>query len=292
MNPIFLHMIVTQAAANKSPQHPHGYCFVPASHHEQLPALEAEGLVEVGRAHAAADGSLPVRPTDAGVKLDAEHGKEPHTPFAPQKHTEQQQVTHSAIELEDNVPLPESKRFGRAASTGGTQLDKYPFATMAVGQSFFVPQDNPPQRDEDGKEKPKHRTFSTVVSNANKKYAPRNFRVVESEKNGVMGARVHRTEDLTGPRPTRTRKKAAAEPHMPAAPGAPAGTAPIAGVDQWPQQGQGFPAPQTGMGGGAPAFPAPAGPLPVQQAGGFPAPQAGDWGGAPAASADLPGWSS
>ena len=90
----------------------------------------------------------------------------------------------SEFALDDGVAVPPLKRGGR----GGAK--RYPFDTMAIGQSFHIPKtaDNP---------KPSKR-IASIVSLASKKLAPKVFKVqaVDSTDKRGEGARVWRLADV------------------------------------------------------------------------------------------------
>lgn len=289
-----LDYIIAASVQNKGPQAPNGFCYLPATHAAPAQELHTDELIVAHFAQKSpTDGSFPVMPTDTGIKWAAAAKVQPNGAAAPQPAAQRQQPAPAAnaapanfaVELEDGIAAPERRRFGRQPDENHvSKVDQFPFATMNVGQSFFIP--NGPNNTAD---KPIHRTFSSVVSQANKKHHPRNFRIAPAERNGVSGARVFREPDLQGARPTRTRKPKAPAPVAGTLAPQLGATDPMAGV-QFPPQGGfagGFPAP-----GAAPpfptAFPAPGGAPGFGAAPSFPAP-AGQGGflapGAPPAPA-------
>lgn len=267
-----LDFVVSNSEANKSPQNPFGYCYAPATAEAQLRALEQNKLIECGWANRnPTDGSIPVRPTQAGVTADGEVSSvdtapEPASTLA---------ALASHVVVEDNVPIPAAARFGRVRS-GEPLVAKFPFATLQVGQSFFIP-------GTPGSDKPVHRSFASVVSQANKKYYPKNFQIRPDKSGGIEGARIWRTEDLDGPRPVRARKGKEAAPAPQA--GMVAGAAPAPGPASFPASGApGFAAPGAAFGASvAPAgFPPVAAPFPGA------APAGGGWANAPQFDEALP----
>lgn len=255
MNTDLLKFIVESSKANIGGNNPHGFCYVEGGHAAALHELVSGGVVQANMAAPAADGSIPVRPTEAGVKLVADTPNHP-APLLP---------APVAVNIEMGIPVPDRKTFGRQ-SDGNDKVTQYKFAEMQVNASFFIPQ--PVNAD-----KPIHRTFSAIVSQANKKLFPRNFVIREWEG----GARVWRLEDLTEARPTRPRKAKPAEQ---------AAAQPNTGA-QFPG---GFPAPgNPGFGAtqGGPFMPQPG----AFDAGGFapPAEAPGtDWGQGPGFDPGLP----
>jgi hypothetical protein len=78
------------------------------------------------------------------------------------------------FKLDDNVPIPETSR--------GERPSKYPWDTMNVGQSFFVPG-------------AKQSTFNTLTAGRTKKYnGERKFISKAVTEDGVEGVRVWRIE--------------------------------------------------------------------------------------------------
>lgn len=216
--------IVAQSAPNKSAQNPLGYCYIMVGTEAAATELHNEELIEAMVSHRQADGSYPCRPTELGAKFALASSKQPPAPaFQPQATFAAGQTVHQPAPqqqqyapqpapasyvptIERGIPVPATKALRRNVD-GPTQVDVYPFTTLDIDASFFVPQDNPPKRDGDGKEIPKHRVFSNVVSQANRKFHPKNFVVREWTENGMAGCRVWRLHDLAGPRPVRTRTK-------------------------------------------------------------------------------------
>lgn len=76
--------------------------------------------------------------------------------------------------IDDNIPMPDTVR------TGGKP--KYPWATLAEGQSFFVAN-------------AKVETFYTLCSTASKKYGHKFIARRWEEKGGIKGVRVWRSKD-------------------------------------------------------------------------------------------------
>lgn len=265
MDKELLKWIADNSAPNKSPTHPHGYCFVPEIQGERLATL-VPTYVEV--AAPAADKSVPAKLTDAGAAALA-------TPVQ----TAQQPMHVMPVQIEDNVPLPPTQRFGRGPREGGSLVDKYPFASMEIGQSFFIPGTV-------GADKPMHRTFASVVSNANKKLYPRSFAIRADNSNGTAGARIWREADLTAPRPQRARKASSQPEPQPQTGQQPTFGQPAFGEVQAPagfsSAPGAFPAPGAAPGG----FPPPGGAAP--SAAGFGGAVADAWGASPAFGAPLP----
>ena len=189
MNTDLLKFIVESSQANAGGNNPHGYCYVEAGHAAALHTLVSAGMVQANMTSPAQDGSIPVRPTDLGVATVAE------TP----NHPAPLQAAPPVVNIEVGIPVPEKKAFGRQ-SDGNDKVTQYKFPDLQVNASFFIPQPA-------GDDKPIHRTFSSIVSQANRKLFPRNFVIREWEG----GARVWRIEDLTEARPTRPRKTKPAE---------------------------------------------------------------------------------
>lgn len=110
--------------------------------------LVKQGLIEVNTADLDADGAAAARLTQKGIDGMPKNAVAGAAPAAP-----------SNFALIDNIELPESKRgFGRVAG-----VSKYPFASMNVGQSFFVT-----NAEVDGGDALKKLT--STVSNMNNKY--------------------------------------------------------------------------------------------------------------------------
>jgi hypothetical protein len=93
----------------------------------------------------------------------------------------------SAIEIESDVPVPESKRGGRKSES------PWPIDRLAVNQSFFIPATE---------ETPEPwKRFQSLVSAATKRFNKagstdrRRFIIRESERNGAKGARIWRISD-------------------------------------------------------------------------------------------------
>lgn len=130
---------------------------------------------------------IAFRATSAGVKLSAENAAKAAAPAAGATTTSAATATESEFTLDDGIAIPPLKRGGRGTGRA------YPFATMGVGQSFFIPKtdDNP---------KPSKRV-AAVVSTASKNLDPKKFKVqavVEPLPGGQPGqtregARIWRT---------------------------------------------------------------------------------------------------
>lgn len=283
-------IIVERSAKQITQSNPNGYCYMEPSYENHIGNLSNAGMIEaqLSAASRGADNSIPVRPTDRGVEIAHNVAKQSMAQQGPafmqapatrplafgEQTTQQRGPQHPApqapsqLTIEADIPIPEKKAFGRTTA-GNNKVTQYGFANMPINASFFVPQ--PP-----GDEKQIHRTFSSVVSQANKALHPMNFVIrYWKQPDGTEGARVWRVEDMTGPRPVRAPK--------PAAPGFPQHMAPpppLPGFLQGPSPGQPF-----GATAGAPSFP-----------GGFAAPgnpsfgngpsfateaSEGNWGGVP-----------
>lgn len=118
---------------------------------------------------------IAYRATPAGVKLSAENAGKPAA--APAATGTATTATESEFVLEDGIAIPPLRRGGAGHGRA------YPFASMGIGQSFFIPKtdDNP---------KPSKR-IAAVVSTASKNLAPKKFKVqavVEALPGGAAGA--------------------------------------------------------------------------------------------------------
>lgn len=206
MSPELLSKIIAASAATAVANPPYGYCFQPEDVMAQLHDLKVGGMIDMGTA---GENGIPVRPTQAAIAWNAEAAAQAHHVAqqpapAPEMQTASQVPQHAHVTIEDGVPMPDAKRAGFGPREGGTMIDHYGFATLRVSQSFFVPQSVSTDPT-----KPVHRTFSSVVSQANKKLYPRDFAIREVDETAQgrgKGARIWRLPDLTGPRPTRPRK--------------------------------------------------------------------------------------
>ncbi len=232
-----LNYIVEASKVQITAQHPHGWCYVQAG--TDVNDLVSNDLVQANLTARAADGSFPVRPTEAGVKManSPVEALQPATQLVPL----QARPDPANIKIEMGIPVPEKQAFGRT-STGDDNVTKWKFDAMQVNESFFLPQ--PPNT-----EAPIHRSFSSIVSQANKKLWPKNF-VIRAWDGG---ARVWRVENLKEKRPTRKPKENKPQPVTAAATG--------------PQFPGGFAAPGNSEFGGAPQMPFAPGPQPF--GGGF-----------------------
>ena len=201
MNSELLKYVVEASKVNASEKYPLGYCYLEHGHTDAATALHAAGLIEANINSRANDNSFPVRPTEAGVKLSMEKANNP-APLQPQP----KGPVMSAVET--GIPIPAKKAFGRT-SDGHDKVTSFGFDNWEVNQSVFIAQ--PP-----GQEVPIHRSFSSVVSQANKKLWPKNFVIREWEG----GARVWRVEDLKEARPTRSPRKVKQEAQPTTQPGA------------------------------------------------------------------------
>lgn len=209
-----LKFIVSNAVALISPpNYPFGYMYCPAVQATGAKVLHDEGMIVAYPANAQPDGSFPVVPTEKGVNESkapsalANVGGAQPAPFvqAGQAATSATSSIPTVI-IEDGIPIPDRKAFGRGEG-GPSKVDQYGFANMKIGQNFHLPASGDP-------EKPTHRAFSSVVSQANKKLHPMNFvvREVGADDPRGEGARVFRVDDMQGERPTRTRKPKEAPP--------------------------------------------------------------------------------
>lgn len=113
-------------------------------------------------------------------------------------------ATSFAYEIEEGIPLPVKK-------TGVRGESRYPFATMPVNASFFVPAS--PEMEEPWK------TLTSLASRRTRELFPKKFVTERQEKNGVSGVRIWRAPDNTEPlpEPKPRKKKEAAAPATPAA---------------------------------------------------------------------------
>lgn len=250
-----LRHIVGTSAAKVSDQYPHGYMMLGGPQHAGALELHEGKLIIAYPGNVNADGSMPVVPTEAGVKWVADNEQ----PKAPTASTNDFQVR-----IDDDVPMPEGGKRGFPRQSGGSAVDRYGFGTMEINQSFHVPPSGDPN-------KVIYRTFSSVVSQANDKLFPKHFAIREA-KVGVdpqgAGARVWRVADAVGPKPERTPRKKKPAPASAAA------------------TGGGFPAPAPGaapagfggFGGPAPGF---GGPAPDDAPEGFGGEFGGGFGGPP-----------
>ncbi len=124
---------------------PDGFVYAPAA---EVAPFVAEGLVETNDTIKDTAGNIAVRlkinqPTEGVSDMTTETAA---TPVA------------SSFAIEDSVPLPAVS--GRGRGRGG---NTYPFASLAVGQSFFVPNTT---------ERPKAaKSLASTVSSANARYA-------------------------------------------------------------------------------------------------------------------------
>ena len=175
--------------------------FTPAAVHG--PLVEA-GLVEINPAMVNEAGEIATRATQAGIEsLDSgaivvdNATSEANSAIAETCKTEK---VKSMFKIEDNVPVP-------AISGRGRGVKMYPFDQLAVGQSFFVANDE---------SKPNAaKSLASTVCSATARYAvpaedgstktnkkgevvpvmvkTRKFVVRRAEEDGVKGARVWRT---------------------------------------------------------------------------------------------------
>lgn len=235
-----LKYILEQSKANIGPNHPHGFCYVPAG--TDVSELVNSELVQAQVTARAQDGSFPVRLTEAGVNR-ANAPKQPETHFPAL-----QARPEAGVVIEHGIAIPDKKTFGRT-SNGDDNVTRWKFDDMEINASFFIPQDKT-------KDVAIHRTFSSVVSQANKKLWPKNFVIREWEG----GARVWRIENLTEQRPTRPRK-VATKPQ------------PVTAAATGPQFPGGFAAPGNTEFGGAPFAPSPQAFPGFPDQGGFAGPQ-------------------
>ena len=175
--------------------------FTPAAVHG--PLGEA-GLVEINPAMVNEAGEIATRATQAGIEsLDSgaivvdNATTEANSAIAETGKTEK---VKTMLQIEDNVPVPAISGRGRGGNV-------YPFDQLAVGQSFFVANDE---------SKPNAaKSLASTVSSATARYAvpaedgstktnkkgevvpvmvkTRKFVVRRAEEDGVKGARVWRT---------------------------------------------------------------------------------------------------
>ena len=175
--------------------------FTPAAVHS--PLVEA-GLVEINPSMLNEAGEIATRATQAGIEsLDSgaivvdNANSEANSAIAETGKTEK---VKTMFQIEDNVPVP-------AISGRGRGVKVYPFDQLAVGQSFFVANDE---------SKPNAaKSLASTVCSATARYAvpaedgstktnkkgevvpvmvkTRKFVVRSAEEDGVKGARVWRT---------------------------------------------------------------------------------------------------
>ena len=236
-----LKWIVDSSKANANEKYPDGYTYLTPEHENAALELHSSGHIEANVRSRDDKGNFPVRPTAQGVAALTQSAQTTaHHPVA-----QAVALKPQPMQVEDNIPVPEKKAFGRV-SGGDDKVSQFGFDKWQVNQSVFLPQ--PTDTD-----KPIHRTFSSVVSQANRKLFPKNFVIREWEG----GARIWRIEDMTGPRPTRARTvKPAAQPVTQPGPAFPGGFA----APGHPQFGATeAPAPFNAPGPGFSGFAAPAG---------------------------------
>lgn len=104
-----------------------GFIFAPESVYK--PLIEA-GLVEINDSVKNEAGEIATRATQKGI--DSVQNSVNETAAAPVAAFPVAPATKPVFVLRSNIPVPVIKRGGR---TG----DKYPFATMELNQSFFIP---------------------------------------------------------------------------------------------------------------------------------------------------------
>ena len=141
---IVLQMFTSLVAATQVPP---GYMLVPKDVAEKAAKAEPT-LIEINQAVAAdAAGNLQVRASAAGIAALAGAG----APSAPAV-----EVSKPTFALETGIEIPPAKR-------GGIREATYPFESMEVGQSFFLPAtaDNPNPA----------KSMGSTISSANKRYA-------------------------------------------------------------------------------------------------------------------------
>lgn len=261
MNPKLIEELIVESRKAAQSGYPNGYCYRPEVEAAALKLIADAGMItmQAGTAH-----GVFVQPTDAAVKWLADANAQPHhTPAPAPAQPAAQPVAQSAapqpggVKIDDNIPMPATVTRNRfTAAEGGSLVDRWGFDRMIVGQSFFVAQAHSIRPD-----MPVHRSFSSVVSNANKKLYPKRFvikQVDETATGNGVGARVWRVEDLTGPPPSRVSRKHATAP-------APAPQGFAAPSDVAPAPAQGWQTP-------APAYPAPPAPSAFPAPGGAPQP--------------------
>lgn len=146
--------------------------FTPASIH--APLVEA-GMVEINPAVTNPAGEIATRATQAGI--DAVAAAAAEKPAAP--------AAKYAFAVEADVPMPSGASRGRTANT-------YPFETMEVGHSFFVPNTD---------EKPNAaKSLASTVSSATARYA-----VEQKDEAGNVVMKTNRKGESV-PAMTETRK--------------------------------------------------------------------------------------
>lgn len=129
----------------------------------------------------------------------------PEAPPAPAPPVAPAASAASPYAIEDNIPLP-IKRIGvKGEST-------YPFATLGINQSFFVPVTE--------KSKEPWKTLTSMASRMSRELFPKHFVTarVPATGNTPEGVRIWRTADATAPLPApklRGPRKAKAAPAAP-----------------------------------------------------------------------------
>jgi hypothetical protein len=153
-----------------NPSRPYGF----VSEAEGMPLMQA-GYIEVNTAITNESGAAAAILTGAGAEFAGINAPSAAT-SAGAPNQEGSTVTDTAATTAPaagyalvSAPLPPSSR------PGAGRTSNYPFATMQVGQAFFIPSD--------GKEN-FAKSRASNISQANKKYAPRKFvtRAMDAEQ--------------------------------------------------------------------------------------------------------------
>ncbi len=240
-----LRHIVSTSLTKVSDQYPHGYMMLMKEQHAGALELHEGKLIIAYPGNVNTDGSMPVVPTEAGVKWVADN-QGSTVPTAANAPVPPLSTNDFQVRIDDDVPMPEGGKRGFPRQSGGSAVDRYGFGTMEINQSFHVPPSGDPN-------KIIYRTFSSVVSQANDKLYPKHFAIREA-KVGVdpqgAGARVWRVADLVGPKPERTPRKKKTPIQAP--PAATGGGFPAPAPGAAPAGFGGFGGPAPGFGGPAP----------------------------------------
>lgn len=261
--------VVAQCNANKGGQYPNGWTRLNEDQLSGANELHTGGYIVAYPNNMDDKRTFPVVPTDLGVTTASTLVAQMQASFdaGPQPTSA---VPQFQVKIETGIPLPPARARGFSASEGGSAVERFGFDKMNVGDCFHVPPSGNP-------DKPVHRTFSSVVSQACAKLHPKHFiiREVGADDPSGPGARVWRDADAQGERPTRKRKDK---------PAVAAAAATVAGAYT------GFPAPGAPTAGAGGGFPAPGG-LGAPEGGFGPgAAPAGFGGPAPEGFGNAPGF--
>lgn len=146
-----------------------------ATPNKQAPKAPVAAPAPANTAKPVIESGIPAPQTTGAVPVTADAAK-----FAAS-------VKPPLFEIEDNIPIPARKAFGRQ-STGSI----YPFEKLNIGQSFFVPVSD--------KSKEPWKTLTSMSSRMNRDMHPKSFRTARmTGKDGVDGVRVFREADTTEP---------------------------------------------------------------------------------------------